>query len=285
MFGRQRTGSVVCACGRLVGVQDDRCLNCGRWNPGLWGFAPALRRLGNDFGFIEAVTGACVLLFLAMLGVSAMIGRGVDTRGLFSFLSPAIESMLLFGAAGAIPVFNLGHWWTLLSAGWLHGGLLHILFNMMAIRQIGPSCSDLYGPARTVIIYVLSSVTAFLLSSSMGYWFGRIPFVGGAEVTLGASGSLCGLVGAILYYGERGGSRMIRSQIGSYAIGLLMMGFLLPGIDNMAHIGGFAGGYLIGKWLDPLRPEKLDHVLGAVACLGASAIAIIASIFAGLGYL
>jgi rhomboid protease GluP len=285
MLGRQRTGSVVCTCGRLVGVQDDRCLNCGRWNPGLWGFAPALRRFGHDFGFIEAVTTACVLLFLAMLVFTVMLGRGIGMGGLFTFLSPAFEAAIVFGAAGALPVFKLGRWWTVLSAGWLHGGLLHIVFNMMAIRQIGPACSDLYGPARTIIIYVLSSATAFLLSSFMGYWFGRIPIIGGAELTLGASGSLCGLVGAILYYGERGGSRLIRSQIGSYALGLLMMGFLLPGIDNMAHIGGFAGGYLIAKWLDPLRPERLDHVLGAIACLGACAIAIIASVLAAFGYL
>jgi rhomboid protease GluP len=285
MLGRQKTGSVVCACGRLVGVQDDRCLNCGRWNPGLWGFAPALRRLGTDFGFIEGVTVVCILLFLATLGASVMLGDSVGMGGLFGFLSPSGRAVFLFGAAGAIPVFEAGAWWSVLSAGWLHGSLLHIIFNMMAIRQIGPACVDLYGPGRTVIVYVLSSVAAFLLSSVMGHWFGRIPIMGGAALTLGASGSLCGLIGAILYYGERSGSRLIRSQIGNYAIGILVMGFLLPGIDNMAHIGGFAGGYLIGRWLDPLRPEKLDHMLGGLACLGACAFAIVASILNGLGYL
>ncbi len=285
MFGRQKSGSVVCACGRLVGVQDDRCLNCGRWNPGLWGFAPALRRFGNDFGFIEGVTTACVLLFVAELGVSVMFFGGIGAGGLLGFLSPTPDAVVLFGGAGAFPVFQLGHWWTLLSAGWLHGSLLHIIFNMMAIRQIGPACADLYGPGRTIIVYVLSSVVAFLLSSSVGYFFGRIPVIGGAALTLGASGSLCGLIGAILYYGERSGSRLIKSQIGNYAVGILVMGFLLPGIDNMAHIGGFAGGYLVGRWLDPLRPERLDHILGGLACLGASAFAIIASIFTGLRYL
>ena len=162
MFGRQKSGSVVCACGRLVGVQDDRCLNCGRWNPGLWGFAPALRRFGNDFGFIEGVTTACVLLFVAELGVSVMFFGGIGAGGLLGFLSPTPDAVVLFGGAGAFPVFQLGHWWTLLSAGWLHGSLLHIIFNMMAIRQIGPACADLYGPGRTIIVYVLSSVVAFL---------------------------------------------------------------------------------------------------------------------------
>jgi len=54
MFGRQTTGSVVCtSCGRLVGVNDETCYNCGRRNPGLWGFGPLLRRLGNDLGFVR----------------------------------------------------------------------------------------------------------------------------------------------------------------------------------------------------------------------------------------
>jgi rhomboid protease GluP len=290
MFRRQRVGSVVCSCGRLVGVQDERCLNCGRWNPGLWGFAPALRRFGNDLGFVELVSGACIFLFLAELGLSqylaatGVIPSGIGTAGLFGFLSPHPIVSVVFGAAGAVPVIEEGRWWTLLSAGWLHGGLLHITFNLMAIRQLAPPCAELYGAARTIIIYSLSSVTAFLLSSLVGSVFGGVPIIGGAAYTLGASGSLCGLLGAILHYGERGGSRFIRSQIGGYAVGLLMMGILMPGIDNMAHAGGFAGGYLVGKWLDPLRAERLDHILLAIVCLAASAFAILGSVLYGLRF-
>ena len=56
MFKRQTTGSVVCSsCGSLVGVRDEKCYNCGRRNPGLWGFAPLLRSLGNDLGFVPLV--------------------------------------------------------------------------------------------------------------------------------------------------------------------------------------------------------------------------------------
>ena len=56
MFKRQRTGSVVCAsCGSLVGVNDEQCYSCGRRNPGLWGYAPLLRRLGNDLGFVSII--------------------------------------------------------------------------------------------------------------------------------------------------------------------------------------------------------------------------------------
>ena len=63
MFKRQKTGSVVCpSCGSLVGVNDEKCYTCGRRNPGLWGFAPLLRGLGNDFAFVPLVVYACAAL-------------------------------------------------------------------------------------------------------------------------------------------------------------------------------------------------------------------------------
>src|SRR5437764_904588 len=128
MFGRQTSGSVVCvSCGYLVGVNDDRCYHCGRRNPGLWGYAPALRRLGHDLGFVPFVTGTCIIVYALTLVWS---GRDIaGGGGLFSFLAPNTYSLLMFGASGAAPVFGLGRWWTVLSAAWLHGSLLHILLN------------------------------------------------------------------------------------------------------------------------------------------------------------
>jgi len=68
VFNRRTSGSVVCpSCGSLVGVRDDKCYSCGRSNPGLWGFGPALRSIGADFGFAPLVIGACVTLFVATL--------------------------------------------------------------------------------------------------------------------------------------------------------------------------------------------------------------------------
>jgi len=115
VFKRQTTGSVLCtACGVLVGVQDDRCYNCGRLNPGLWGFAPVLRALGRDMGFVPFVIGTCVLVYVLTLLAS---GGNIGMRGAFSFLSPNLEASFLFGASGSVPVFQFGRWWTVLSAG------------------------------------------------------------------------------------------------------------------------------------------------------------------------
>ena len=286
MFKRQRTGSVVCAsCGSLVGVNDERCYSCGRRNPGLWGFGPMLRQFGNDLGFISLVLGGCTGLYGVMLLMTVIMGGNVMGGGnILSILSPDPVVSFMFGASGAQPVFRFRRWWTPLSATWLHGGVLHILFNMMALRQLGPATADIYGAGRMVIVYTVAGVTGFLMSSIAGLLLGGlpIPFLRGADFTLGASASIFGLVGALVYYGRRGGSSMIHREAMGYVTSLFIMGILLPGIDNYAHAGGFLGGYAAGIWLDPLKPERMDHFALAAACIVLSALAIIASILTAL---
>jgi rhomboid protease GluP len=277
MFKRQTTGAVVCvSCGYLVGVNDASCYHCGRKNPGLWGFAPALRSLGQDLGFVPIVTGFSILMYALTLLASGGIRTG---GGIFGFLAPSGYTLLVFGAAGAVPVFEFGRWWTLLSASFLHGSLLHILFNLLWIRQLAPAVAELYGPGRMVIIYTVGGVAGFLLSSAAGAWlaFLPVPFLQGAGVTVGASASIFGLLGAVVYYGRRSGSRLASTTAWNWALPAFLFGFMLPGIDNYAHAGGFVGGYLAGRWLDPLLPERVKHMLAAVVCLAASALAIVVS--------
>lgn len=256
----------------LVGVNDDTCYNCGRRNPGLWGFAPALRALGGDLGFMPFVLGTCAVMYvLSLLASQGDIGM----RGL-GFFSPSRRALFMFGESGAIPVFGAGRWWTVLSAGWLHASLLHILFNMMALRQIAPATADLFGPGRMVIIYTAGSIGGFALSSIAGQYFPGV-FQGGL-FTVGASASIAGLVGGILAYGHRSGSSMARSYATNVIIQLVVIGFLMSGIDNYAHAGGLAAGYLAARVLDPLQPERIDHIVIAVGCLGLSLLSIVVSI-------
>src|SRR5438874_2466889 len=88
MFQRRTSGSVVCpSCGSLVGVRDDRCYSCGRANPGLWGFAPVLRQLGADLGFVPSAVGGCTALY-----VLTVLTSGADARrfgGSCSSLAPS----------------------------------------------------------------------------------------------------------------------------------------------------------------------------------------------------
>jgi membrane associated rhomboid family serine protease len=278
MFGRKTTGSVLCpSCGKLVGVQDDTCWNCGRRNPGLWGFAPLFQHFGRDLGFVQAVLWGCSALYLTTLLVDV---RSIGMSGL-SILAPGVQSLFRFGASGALPVFAYDRWWTILSAGWLHGSLLHIVLNMMWLRQLAPATAELYGASRMIIIYVVSSAFGFLLTSVAGLFFGAIPILGGAPFTVGASAAIFGLLGALVVYGRRGGSSHIGGQAWSYAVTLFVFGVIMPRVDNYAHLGGFAGGYLVARWLDPLQPERINHMIAAVLLLAATALSVLASLLHG----
>jgi rhomboid protease GluP len=284
---RRTTGSVVCpSCGSLVGVRDDKCYTCGRANPGLWGFGPVLRQLGTDLGFTPIVIGACTIVYVLTL-VASGSELQLTGGGMMSILSPSTRSLLLFGMSGAYPVYVYGWWWTVLSASWLHGGLIHILFNMIYVRQIGPATAEMIGPSRTVIVYVLSGVAGFFLSSTAGYFLGAlpIPLLHGAAYTMGASASIFGLLGALVHYGRKSGSSLVHGQALQYAIFAGVFGLIFPGIDNYAHLGGFLGGYVISSALNPLARERGDHLLMAIGLLALSALSILFAVLHGLGIL
>ena len=277
MFKRQTEGSVICtSCGVLVGVNDATCYNCGRRNPGLWGFGPALRRLGNDLGFVPIVTGGTIVLFV----LSLILSRD----GMQMMLSPSGPILITLGASGAYPVIVLGRWWTVLTAGWLHGGILHIFFNVLWIRQLAPEIANLYGAGRMIIIYTVSGITGFGLSTAMFLMPIQLPFFGGANVTVGASAAIFGLLGALVHYGQRTGSSHVGQAGLQYALIMGVMGFVIPGVDNSAHLGGFIGGYLTSLLLDPLKPERIDHLAIAVGCLVVTFVALIASVVTALKY-
>lgn len=285
MLGRQTSGSVVCpSCGKLVGVRERSCWSCGRPYPGLWGFAGLLRGLGRDLGFVEIVTGAAATLYVLTLVADF---QSVGFGGL-SFLSPSRLSLVVFGAAGPGPVLLADRWWTLLSAGWLHGSLIHVAFNLMWVRQLAPATAEVYGPARMVILYTASSVAGFAASSLVGPFAGPLAWVmGGGDprgVTVGASAAIFGLLGALVHAGRRGSSEISRQAWG-YAIVLFAIGLFFRGIDNWAHLGGFAGGWLAARGLDPAEPERGDHLLAALACLLLSAAAVVVSFLTGVAQL
>jgi rhomboid protease GluP len=281
MLGRKKSGSVVCpSCGKLVGVRDAKCWNCGRPYPAMWGFAPALRRLGSSFGVVQLIIVGCVALYAAAL---IMDPGGVHLRGFFSLLSPSAKSLFLLGASGALPVYGFGHWWTVLSAGWLHGGLLHIGFNMLWVYYIAPEAVEDYGPGRTLIIYTVASVTGFAASSTVGAYLPFLPsFLRGASLTIGASAPLFGLLGALVWYGHRVGHGVVSRQALSYAVILGVLGFVIPGVDNWAHLGGFVGGFAAARLLNPLEPERVDHLLVGLGCLLATIAAVVVSLLVGL---
>jgi rhomboid protease GluP len=154
------------------------------------------------------------------------------------------------GATGTMPVFQLHRWWTLVSASFLHGSLLHLLFNMVALNQLGQLCAEIFGLHRFLIIYVISGIIGFYIST-----------MAGIMLTIGASASLCGLIGALLYYGKsRGGEfgHLVVQQVRGWIIGLVLIGLFLPSINNWGHGGGLLGGLALAALLG--YPER--HATG-----------------------
>lgn len=272
---RKKSGAMLCPdCGQLISVNAERCIHCGRRNPGLWGFTPLLRQwLGDAAGFVPAVTAICVALYVT--GLLLDPAAVMRPQGFLNLLSPSMRSLDKLGMTGTYAL-QQGRWWTLITAIYLHGGVLHIFFNLLWVRQIAPTVQELFGTARLIVIFTLSGVLGFVVSAIFG-----VPF------TIGASGSIFGLLGAMIYYGRsRGGSfgMAIYRQIGQWALILFFFGFVMAGVNNWAHAGGFASGYLSAMWLGyaEKRAEIFAHQLLALGAVALTVIAFAMVIWAGL---
>ena len=261
---RQTQGSLVCAhCGKLIGVNEPSCPYCGAWRPGLFGFAPALQRLvGNRLDLVSLIVMACITLYaVALLSQPDALLSG---RGMLSFLSPGNRALYQLGMTGGA-AWDLGWWWTLLTANYLHGGLLHIFFNMMWVRNLAPAATDVYGPARTFVLFNISGAAGFLLSNVMS-----------GSPTIGASGGIFGLLAGLIVYGRRRGNSMMSAQLWQWALILGFFGFIMPGVNNWAHAGGFAGGWIGGQLmgLSDERRESTGIIVTALLMIGLTAVGI-----------
>ena len=253
-------------CRGLISRDEPICPYCGLKNPGSWWKNSGFLRLFHDQDlFLKGLVGLNVALFI----LSLIMNPGGTGMGMspFGFLSPDNRSLLLLGATGTMPIESLHRWWSLVSASYLHGSLLHLIFNLIALRQIAPLVIQEYGLARMFSIYTLGGIGGFLFS-----------YLAGVPFTIGASAAVCALIGAALYYGKsRGGTygRQVFQQIGGWAMSIFVFGLLVPGINNWAHGGGMAMGILCGLLLgyQENRRELLGHrLLGAACALGTSLI-------------
>lgn len=264
---RQTQGALVCPhCGKLIGITEPECPFCGAWRPGLWGWTPVLQRLfGRRLDLVRLIIAGCLILYVvALLLQPEAIAR---PQGLFSLLSPGSRALYQLGMTGG-EAWRLGWWWTPFTAIYLHGGLLHLLFNVLWIRDLGPVATELYGPARAFVLFTIAGAAGFLVSN----------LVTGAP-SIGASGSIFGLLAALIVYGRRRGSSLLKTQVWQWAIVLFVLGFLLPSVNNVAHAGGFAGGWAAAslmRFSDEQR-ETTGVLLLALAFIALTAVGILLS--------
>ena len=136
------------------------------------------------------------------------------------------------------PFVRNGEYYRLITSMFLHGNIFHILFNMYALYIIGSQLEGVLGKVKYLIIYLLSGLSGSLLSMT---------FNGASAASIGASGAIFGLMGALLYFGWHYRvylGNVVRSQILPLIVINLCIGFSVSGIDNFAHIGGLIGGCL-----------------------------------------
>ena len=181
---------------------------------------------------------------------------------------------------------GLGRWWTVLSAGWLHGSLLHIVFNLLWIRNLAPQVAIAFGPGRLVMIYTVAIAVGGMLTSLAGVFLKGIPFLAGSQLSIGASGGLFGLLGALVAYGQMTKDFAANQDTWRLSLVLFVFGFLTPQVDNWGHLGGFLGGYLISrvKGIHPRKPEGTEQLYAAIACLFLTALSVIASLIHAYQY-
>lgn len=168
-------------------------------------------------------------LFAAMILRMSQVGFGDIVMNFDS------NTLILFGAKDTRYILA-GQWWRLVTAGFLHGGLLHILMNSWVLFDLGPQAEASFGTNRFLTIYFVSNLTGYLASM---YWS---PF----NISIGASAALCGLIGAMIALGTKERHSLAGALRGRYiqwVVILLIFGFVVQGIDNAAHVGGLIGGF------------------------------------------
>ena len=270
--------SLLCPnCGLLISVSEATCPYCGLRTPSArWRRLPVFKLLADPALLVNTVIGVNIGFFaLALLLDPRAMGLAPNPLML---LSPSDASLLVLGATGTIPIDQYHRVWTLVSAGYLHAGLLHIFFNMAALRQLGSLAAREYGGSRMFIIYTAGGVFGFLIS-----------YLAGVSLTIGASAGVCGLVGAILYFGKsRGGAygTALYKQVGMWVAVMFVFGFVVPGINNWGHGGGLVSGALLGYLLgyaERRRQTALHKTLAAV-CLVATGLILAWAVLTSLSY-
>jgi rhomboid protease GluP len=216
-------------------------------------------------------------LTAVLVGINVLIFIVMVVKGA-SVTQPTSDQILRWGANFG-PLTLAGQWWRLLTAMFVHIGLVHLALNMWCLWQLGLLAEYLYGPKTFLALYVMSGLAASIVSLA------RNPLV----VTAGASGAIFGLAGALiatLYLGKlavpRGAWRTSLISLVAFAGYNLAFGFLIRGIDNGAHVGGLVSGLLLGSVLSadfrqqPPRQSRLRPIVfpafAIVLVTGAAAV-------------
>ena len=240
------------ACGTLVGATATKCHVCGASMT--FSLSAASRSLSRWMPQTSPVTYAmlaiCCVMYALSFAITMRVSGGAGLGGGLMNLG-SIATQVNYRLGASLPLaYNLGQPWRFVTAIFLHGGLMHIAFNMWVLMDIGPMVEELYGSAKYLFLYVATGVAGYLLSSSMGH------------LSVGASGSLLGLIGVLLAAttgSKNMAAQALRSSLIRWLIYIGVLGIIFSGTDNYAHLGGVASGYLLGRLLPDRAPADVSE--------------------------
>jgi rhomboid protease GluP len=270
--------SLLCPnCRKLISADEARCPYCGTAKPGSWFKRNGISRVFRDPDqFIKTIIYVNVAMFIFSILMSS--NKLSLSPNPLTFLSPSNLSLLALGATGVVPIDGMHRWWSLISANYLHGGILHILFNMLALRQISGLIVNVYGIHRMFILYTIGGMVGFFVS-----------YLAHTRFTIGSSAAICSLIGAALFYGKsRGGlfGNAVYRQIGGWVIVIFLFGFTIPGIDNWGHGGGIVAGAALGFILgyQEQKRENAMHRTIASICVLVTIGVLVMAVLSGVSY-
>jgi membrane associated rhomboid family serine protease len=221
-------------------------------------------RLRVDLGYVPASR------FIMAATIAYYVWTLVIGGGTMSLLGgPSGRTLVAWGANDTAHVIGQGQQWRLFTYMLLHGGLMHIGLNMWAFWSLGRHTEMIYGSGRMSFIYVFAGVAGGIASVAVR------PY---PVLSVGASGAIMGLLGALLYFswaipGRRTDWREFLGPVGA----TLLFGFFFPGVDNYAHVGGFLGG-ILAAFLSGIPGQRKVWRLVAMAAAGLLVVLLLAGI-------
>jgi len=253
-------------CRAFIDLKNKVCEYCGaevgarKWEPPPSSAISSLVPQDNFTTIILLLVNFGLFVATLVMTMKSASGGG----GLLAGIDMTV--LRLFGAKDTFFIAQ-GEWWRLVTAGFLHAGVFHILMNSWVLFDLGMMAEQTFGTARFLVIYFVSSVFGFIASM---YWS---PYA----ISVGASAAVCGLIGAMIAHNYRSGGGFGSFYV-RWAVLIIVIG-LMPGfhIDNAAHIGGMAAGFVIGYFAGTPRPASAAEPLWTVAA-GAS-LAVVAVAF------
>ncbi len=233
---------------------------------------PWVRREASSIGLTQIIFAINAAVFVGMV-IDMVLHSSEPGASMMEF---SIPELIHWGANVGALTFS-GEWWRLLTNVFVHGGIIHIAFNMWCLWNLGQLCESLYGRWTYAAVYLTCGVGASLSSAA---WHPYVPSVG-------ASGAIFGLAGALLAAFKLGEFSVPRAalsgtlrSLGAFVVYNLIFGFAIPGIDNSAHIGGLITGLAVGALIALIAPRQ-EHAPRRAAIFAVVIVAL-ASMAIGL---